>query len=117
MSANRRRFTGGLCGCAALTLLPRIALAAETAAQFVPPHYRPLEGSDERGLWSITDRAEHEIATSRFVIPDQEAHKYIVEIVCRLGKDYCDDIRSYILRTPLFNASMAPNGMMQIWSG
>jgi predicted Zn-dependent protease len=26
-------------------------------------------------------------------------------------------VRVYLVRTPLFNASMAPNGMMQVWSG
>ena len=27
------------------------------------------------------------------------------------------DIRVHLVRTPYFNASMAPNGMMQVWSG
>jgi len=26
-------------------------------------------------------------------------------------------VRVHLVRTPLFNASMAPNGMMQVWSG
>jgi predicted Zn-dependent protease len=38
-------------------------------------------------------------------------------IACRLGAEHCADIRVYIVATPLFNASMAPNGMMQVWSG
>jgi len=38
-------------------------------------------------------------------------------VVCRLTQDHCADIRIHLVRTPLFNASMAPNGMMQVWSG
>ncbi|MCH8926969.1 MAG: M48 family metalloprotease, partial [Proteobacteria bacterium] len=39
------------------------------------------------------------------------------EILCRLVEDYCGDIRFYIVRHPYFNASMGPNGAMQIWTG
>lgn len=81
------------------------------------PGYRPPAGSDEKGLWSMMDRAERDLKLSRFVERDPALNAYIREIVCRLGKDHCPDIRTYILRTPHFNASMAPNGMMQIWTG
>jgi predicted Zn-dependent protease len=63
------------------------------------------------------DRAERELKLSRFVVRDPVLNAYIRDIVCRLGKDYCPDIRAYIVRTPHFNASMAPNGMMQVWTG
>jgi len=42
---------------------------------------------------------------------------YVQAIACRLGGDHCPDIRVHLVRTPLFNASMAPNGMMQVWTG
>jgi predicted Zn-dependent protease len=38
-------------------------------------------------------------------------------MACRLAGDHCPDIRVHIVRTPLFNASMAPNGMMEVWTG
>ncbi|MFM8900266.1 MAG: M48 family metalloprotease [Burkholderiales bacterium] len=34
-----------------------------------------------------------------------------------MAGDHCPDLRVYPVRVPYFNASMAPNGMMQIWSG
>jgi predicted Zn-dependent protease len=39
------------------------------------------------------------------------------ESACRLAGEHCPDMRTYVLRMPYFNASMAPNGMMQVWSG
>lgn len=34
-----------------------------------------------------------------------------------MARDYCADVRVYLIRNPGFNASMAPNGMMQAWTG
>jgi predicted Zn-dependent protease len=84
---------------------------------FVAPGYRPAAESDEKGLWSMMDRAERDLKTSRFLVRDAELNAYVRDIVCRLAKDHCPDIRGYILRTPQFNASMAPNGMMEVWTG
>ena len=39
------------------------------------------------------------------------------DIACRLAREHCPDIRVHLVSTPYFNASMAPNGMMQIWTG
>jgi predicted Zn-dependent protease len=36
---------------------------------------------------------------------------------CRLAGEHCPDVRVHLVRTPFFNAFMAPNGMMQVWSG
>ena len=33
------------------------------------------------------------------------------------GRQPLPDVRVYLERTPLFNASMAPNGMMTVWTG
>jgi predicted Zn-dependent protease len=65
----------------------------------------------------MMDRAERDLKTSRFLVRDAELNAYVRDIVCRLAKDHCPDIRGYILRTPQFNASMAPNGMMEVWTG
>jgi tetratricopeptide (TPR) repeat protein len=48
---------------------------------------------------------------------DESLFSYLTEIACSLGGDHCPDIRVYPVRVPFFNASMAPNGMMQVWSG
>ena len=65
----------------------------------------------------MMDRAERQLRRSPFLVRDKALHDYIESIACRLGKDHCPDIRVYIVRTPLFNASMAPNGMLQVWTG
>lgn len=117
MNPTRREFGCGLCGLAALAYAGLLSGQSESGGAFVAPGYRPAAGSDERGIWSLMDREERELKTSRFVVRDAELNGYIRDIICRLGKDYCPDLRGYILRTPYFNASMAPNGMMQVWTG
>lgn len=117
MSLTRREFGCALCGLATLAYAGRLPGQSETGGAFVAPGYRPAAGTDERGIWGLMDREERELKTSRFVIRDAELNRYVRDIVCRLGKDHCPDIRAYIVRTPHFNASMAPNGMMQVWTG
>ena len=38
-------------------------------------------------------------------------------VICRIASDYCSATRVYVMRQPDFNASMAPNGTMVVWSG
>lgn len=78
---------------------------------------RPDAASDEGGLWAFMDREEERLKRSAFLIRDPALNDYVRGIACRLAGEHCADLRVYLLRTPLFNASMAPNGMMQIWSG
>ncbi|OGA19323.1 MAG: hypothetical protein A3H32_04220 [Betaproteobacteria bacterium RIFCSPLOWO2_02_FULL_63_19] len=63
------------------------------------------------------DRQERRLRRSPFVIRDHSLNNYVQDIACRLGGKHCPDIRVHLVRTPLFNASMAPNGMMQVWTG
>ena len=91
------------------------ALHAQGGA-FLAPGYQPRD-ADETGLWRLMDRAEEQLKTSRFVVRDPGLNAYLHEIVCRLDQAHCADIRIYVVRTPQFNASMAPNGMMEIWTG
>jgi predicted Zn-dependent protease len=78
---------------------------------------RPDQASDEGNLWSILDRAEAKLRRSPFLLTDASLQRYVQEIACRLAGQHCPDIRVYLVHTPYFNASMAPNGMMQVWSG
>ncbi len=112
---RRRRFIAF--GCAQCALL---ASAGATAADdwVMPPRLaRPALDSDEGGLWALMDREEKRVRRSPFRLRDEALDGYLAALVCRLGAEHCPDIRVYPLRTPWFNASMAPNGMMQIWSG
>lgn len=79
--------------------------------------YAPQD-ADERGLWMQVDEAERKLQTSDFVIRDPALNAYVRGVLCReVGEELCGEARIYIMRTPYFNASMAPNGMMQVWSG
>jgi len=120
MSMTRRRFGAGLCGCAFFALAGQAGAQARSwleGRQFVEPGYRPPAQTDEKGIWSLLDRMEREIRDSRFLIRDRQLSDYVRDIICRLASRHCPDVRAYLVRTPHFNASMAPNGMMQIWTG
>jgi len=116
MNPTRRLFGCALCA-GAFFAAARIAGAQQPAKEWLVPGYRPPPNSDEKGLWSLMERAERDLKTSRFVIRDAELNAYLRDIACRLAQDYCPDVRVYLVRTAQFNASMAPNGMMEVWTG
>lgn len=93
------------------------ACASAGSVQDIQPGERPDLESDEAGLWMKMDRVEEELVSSGRVVEDPELNAYLRQIVCRLTPDYCQDIRVYLVRTPGFNASMAPNGVMTVWTG
>ncbi|HMO74190.1 MAG TPA: M48 family metalloprotease [Sphingopyxis sp.] len=96
-------------------LLLAVSLLLPVPAVAAP--YEPQD-SDERGLWMQMNEVERKLQTSEFVIRDPELNAYVRGVLCRsVGEDECGAARIYIMRTPYFNASMAPNGMMQVWSG
>lgn len=112
---RRRRFILG-CGCVSLAMA-RGVLADDQNWSPPPRLKRPDLASDEGGLWAQMDRAEAKLKTSPFLIRDRALNEYVHGVACKLAQDHCPDIRVYVVRTPWFNASMAPNGMMQVWSG
>lgn len=102
------------------------ALAATGASQAMPaqsavlPSSAAYEPQDavEKGLWLEMDEAERQIRASKFLIEDAELNAYVKAVLCRtVGADKCSSARIYLIRTPQFNAAMAPNGMMLVWSG
>lgn len=109
---KRRRFL--VAGLAAT--VPGMAMAE--GAWLSPPRMtRPDIASDEGGLWALMDREETKLRRSPFAIRDAEFSRYVQEIACRLAGDHCADVRVHLVRNRYFNANMAPNGMMQVWSG
>ena len=115
LQPGRRRWLGHACAWCAGGLLP----AARAADDWVMParHERPALTTDEGGLWALMDREEARLRRSGFLLRDAGLRDYLRDIACRLGGEHCPDIRVYPVRTPFFNASMAPNGMMEVWSG
>ena len=91
-----------------------------TAAPVAPPYsgaYQP-QGVDEAGLWREDDESERALSNSPLVIRDEALNAYVRKILCiTVGNDRCSSARIYILRTPIFNASMSPNGTMRVFSG
>lgn len=83
----------------------------------LPPGQRPALNTDEAGLWMQMDRVEATLRTSGHLVTDPRLKAYVRDIVCKLATAYCADLRIYIVETPHFNASMAPNGTMQVWTG
>ena len=81
------------------------------------PSQRPDLSSDEAGLWMYMDRIEDRLKSSGRLVTDPALNAYVRQIVCELDPVHCPDIRIYIVDTPHFNASMAPNGCMQVWTG
>lgn len=81
------------------------------------PGERPVQTSDEAGIWLMMDKAEGKMKTSANVEKSPELNAYINELVCKVAAEFCADLRVYIINRPYFNAMMAPNGAMQVWSG
>ena len=72
----------------------------------------------EKGLWYEMDEAEKRLKESRFLIEDPELNDYVRSVLCKtVGEERCQATRLYLVRTPQFNASMAPNGAMLVYSG
>lgn len=108
-------------------LIAAVLLAAYSSACFssepklIEPNikvdYRPDISSDEGGFWYKVDKLEKEVKRSPYRITDEAITSYLENMVCKLAGEYCPNIRVYLISNPNFNASMYPNGMMQIWTG
>lgn len=111
-------------GTASVALQPLAAqqmateeVSASPAPTNLAPLYRPQDEL-ERGLWMQVDEYERDLKVSKQVIHDEALNTYVREVLCKtVGEGECRNVRLYIMRTPYFNASMAPNGTMQVWSG
>lgn len=73
--------------------------------------------TDEAGIWMVMGKHEQMVRTSRKRLEDPFLEDYLSGLICKLAPDHCGDIRVYVLRTPGFNASMAPNGAMFVQTG
>jgi len=110
---------------AALVCAAALVASASSAAESlpivpeptIPPGYQPKHARDERGLWLELDDYEKSLARSPLRIRASALNEYVEAMVCRIADDYCGDFRVYVVRNPYFNASMAANGMMQVWTG
>ena len=101
----------------ALAAAPAGSALAKEPVTATRPDQRPAEGSDEAELWYIMERIERELQASPQLVRDPELNAYVRSVMCKVTADYCRDMRVYIVDVPWFNASMAPNGAMMVWTG
>lgn len=97
-----------------------LSVSAQQKDLTLPPFTAAYEPAtvDERGMWMEADEAEKALAVSRFRIEDEELTSFIRRVLCQtVGQDRCIGVRIYVLDVPAFNATMAPNGTMTVWSG
>lgn len=118
MSALRRLASAMLSGA---LVLSSPAFAAPSASSPKPPPsstgYQP-QGDLEKGLWFEMDEQERLLKQSKFLVTDPALNGYVRGVLCRtVGAERCKAARLYIVRTPYFNASMAPNGTMMVYTG
>ncbi len=91
---------------------PRLAAVAPFAGAYQP------QGVDERGLWAQADEGERALRDSPSVIGDPALNAYVRRVLCdTVGTDRCGAVRMYIVRAPSFNAMMAANGLMYVFTG
>ncbi|HVZ43208.1 MAG TPA: M48 family metalloprotease [Ramlibacter sp.] len=119
---HRRGFLRSACGhclgLGAMLGLPALATEAIAPTSPLPSRFRhPAADTDEGGLWSIMDREEVRVRRSPLAIKEPALQRYLGDVACRLCVTHCPDIRVHVVRMPVFNAMMAPNGMMLVWSG
>lgn len=83
----------------------------------IRPGEKPAQGSTEAELWYGMDQAEAGIRSSPIRIHDPELNRYVQGVLCKVTGEYCRDLRLYLIDVPVFNASMAPNGVVMVFSG
>lgn len=104
----------------AVTLLSAALLAGIAGAApptHIRPGERPVPGSIESELWYSMDQAEKDIRNMPLIVRDPELQRYVEGVTCRVVGEYCKDLRVYIVDVPVFNASMAPNGVTMVFTG
>ena len=92
--------------------IPKVALPLPSSAG-----YRPQDKLED-GLWFEMDEQERLLRQSKFLVTDPALNAYVRGVLCRtVGEARCAATRLYIVRTPYFNASMAPNGTTIVYTG
>jgi beta-barrel assembly-enhancing protease len=79
---------------------------------------RPMDlSTTEASLWYQTDQAEERLRASGRTVEDPALNAFVHGLICEISGPFCADLRLYVVDTPDFNASMAPNGMAVVNTG
>ncbi|WP_416896955.1 MAG: M48 family metalloprotease [Minwuia sp.] len=115
MNLTRRQMLHGACGCLAAAATG--CVSTESSRPLPDSNYTPTSQSLEGGLWRMFEDIEEEVRYSPARVTEPKLNTYLTGLACDLAGDHCRNLRVYVMETPHFNATMAPNGMMQIWTG
>jgi len=63
------------------------------------------------------DSGERDLQSSPLLVHDPALNAYVRGVACKVAPDDCANLRVYIVEQPLFNAMMAPNGMLIVCTG
>ena len=86
-------------------------------AQSRPPGLAPDPSSVEAGLWQSSERMERAARASAERNTDEALSAYVRNVLCSIATEYCAEVRIYVMDRQLFNATAAPNGYIEVWSG
>jgi predicted Zn-dependent protease len=81
------------------------------------PGQKPDPNTLEGGIWAATAKAELKAKTSGERDFNPELDAYVGGVLTKVTGPYSGDVRLYVMDRPFFNASMAPNGYTEVWSG
>ena len=101
----------------ALALTMLAGCATQAPYRDNQPGTTPVAGTDEAELWYAMEKQEEALQRSPMRVRDPALNAYVKDVACRAAEAYCKDLRVYIMNVPAFNASMAPNGVMMLWTG
>lgn len=103
--------------CCLLLIAMLTSCASSKPLRDNAPGTRPVVGTDEDELWYAMERAEKELQRSPLLVRDEALNAYVRDVACKAAAEHCKDLRVYVMDVPEFNASMAPNGTMLVWTG
>lgn len=103
--------------CISAALSVALLSGANAQAQPRTPGLKPAPNSAEAGLWDVMDKAEREARRKAELNADPALNAYVRDVICKVAAQHCGDVRLYVMDRPFFNASMAPNGYSEVWSG
>lgn len=112
--------TSGRWPAAALAgIILATAASRSDAADPVPlkPGESPVAGSTEAQLWYGMDQAEKDLRASPMLVRDPALNAYVRGVACKVTGEFCPQLRVYVVDAPVFNAAMAPNGVMLVFTG
>jgi predicted Zn-dependent protease len=78
---------------------------------------KPVPSSLEEGLWHESEKVETKAKTSGERTRDLALEAYVQGLMDKVMKDHKGESRVYVMERHVFNASMAPNGYTEVWTG